>query len=80
MFTCSKCLEEKPTTEFHKNSRAKRGHDAACKKCRHSAITKNKEVSVITHRQKLGNFGKIPWLLAEPTNNPLFTNKTGVHI
>lgn len=34
MLTCSRCLGKKPVTEFHRDSKSKRGWQSICKECR----------------------------------------------
>ena len=36
--TCTKCSEEKPVTEFHKNKLGKYGVTSQCKKCRRECV------------------------------------------
>jgi hypothetical protein len=38
VFTCTKCNTEKPVSDFYRNSKCKRGHQAHCKQCH--ALTK----------------------------------------
>lgn len=42
MKTCSKCNQDKPLTEFHKQTRSKDGHQPACKSCMNVAYNNSR--------------------------------------
>jgi hypothetical protein len=51
LFTCTKCNTEKPVSDFYRNSKCTRGHQAHCKKCH--ALTKKQPRSKVSQEVKL---------------------------
>lgn len=43
MKTCSKCNQDKPLTEFHKQTRSKDGYQPACKSCMNVAYNNSRK-------------------------------------
>lgn len=70
MKKCTRCLNELPLTDFHKNIRTKTGYACSCKKCSKEQIIKSrnkeKHINNVINRKKLLRSYVINHLKANP--------------
>lgn len=72
-FTCAKCGIVKPTTEFYKSTKLKRGHQATCKTCwdERAADWRSRHPDRVKEKRR-------KWVSANPDIQALLTRKSAL--
>ena len=70
MHVCTKCSEQKPNSEFSKNSTRKTGHNSYCKFCHKEYVAKHYQENKETYLEKADN-----WKTANPQKRKDVANK-----
>lgn len=73
MKTCNRCEEDKPLSEFYKDSKMKDGYRGNCKACHIKQVTPTTQ-----HQYKVLKYGTSKYVTPE-TRRPAVPSKTRVH-
>jgi len=70
MHVCTKCSEQKPNSEFSKNSTRKTGHNSYCKSCHKEYVVKHYQENKIKYLESANN-----WKITNPQKRRDNVNK-----